>query len=1387
MKDKQVLKRILTLLAIAAATCAESRANWPTVRHNAQRNATTSQSLDARSLAPAWKYTGAGLPQPAWHGPAKWDAYSLVSDLHSMRNYDVAYDAVVVDGKCYFATSAEHAVVCLDAGSGEESWRFFAGGSVRIAPTYSDGKLYFGADDGFAYCIDGSGNLVWKFSPTAALSREKRRLIVNNGNLIPLWPVRTGVVVEAGTAYFAASLLPWDASYLCAVDANTGQPTGTGHYVRELEGMTFEGPLALSSDLLIAPQGRVPPALFARRNGQPLGSLKEGGGGAYVVVVEGEVLHGPGNKSGWVTRSDVRTGDRVATHPQARAVVVDRDVTYLLTKRMLVALERGKTQPKWMTKVSEPLSMIAAANVLIVGKLDGVEAYDIESGSPVWSGEVNGRAHGLAISDDTLFVSTDTGEIAAFRASGQQIAAAQTPDTSPTEAQWIPAPPPAIDDEALMGRWVFQRPYASWLHVQNLVNQSFASSAAPVDLVRIGELEAANIAPSGLSFTVAETLRRADVPRRDLTVEAWVRVDEAQPWGGIVSAIQDDGDEEHGWLLGYRDDRFCFGLTGREGDAKLMYMSADQPFIAGRWYHVAGTYDGKTMQLFVDGELSASSAAERGDIDYPRKTPFELGAYRDSNENYPLVGALQEVRLYRRALGDDEIGASHSAKKGLFPPPLDLTPPTPMPTMEVAVGPWLQFTGPGQAVIRWQTAEPTPTHLELQLEGERQVYSGDPREKTTEHEIHIDNLLHNRVYTYRILSDAAGKGLASEAFECDTFFDYNQPDEFYDVVNEAAARSAAAIVDEARSQAGICLLYSCNDVEVAIELARRSKYRVHWFVVADAEVESARRKLLERGAAARVYVHSLETLGNAWLTPHLASAIVVGDSAHSARPSDEEISRLLSPNGIAWLNVSTSDQRDKWHRVAGEPLSGSGSWTHAYGRSDNAAFGGEKLAGASATGELQVQWLGRPGPRYQADRGNRNPPPLAANGRLFTQGLDRMIAIDQYNGGVLWALEIPKMRRYNVPRDCANWCADDDYVYAAVRDKVWKIDAATGEVVHFDVPAKNLNGRGFDWGYVASEGKLLIGSAVGSGSSYTEFWGAAMWYDATSGPHAAKVVSDKLFAVAKADGYELWQYQNGLIQNATITIGNGKIVFVESRSAELKQAAARRIDSAELFRELFLVALDVRTGKRLWEKALESVDGTTMLCMAATDDHLVLVASHPKQFDLSAFDMNSGGKLWNTTAPWPDGREDHGVHLSRPSMIGDRLFLRPYVFDLATGELHPKRIPIGGCGTHACAADALIFRSGSGGMVSMWSPETGQYSHFPRLRPNCWLNVVPAGGCYSLPKRAADAVAATGWKPRWHSFRRRCSNRPSCIAGKTVYLHTTSNRRGRFPRLRSAL
>ena len=284
--------RISTVIFIIACGATASGADWPAFRHNNRRTSATSEKIDASSLTKVWTHKPAHEPQPAWPGPARWDAYVKRPVISSMRNYDVVYHVIAIGDALYYGSSADDAVHCLDAKTGAERWRFTTGGPVRIPPAHSGARLFFGSDDGFAYCITADkGKLVWKFSPTPG-----RRLVLNDGRLISRWPVRTGVMVRNGIATFGASLLPWKESYMCAVDAATGESKGKSRYVRKHPGLTLEGPLLAAGDLLIATQGRTGPFAFNLADGAARGRVPSTGGCFALLASDATLFVGPGPK-----------------------------------------------------------------------------------------------------------------------------------------------------------------------------------------------------------------------------------------------------------------------------------------------------------------------------------------------------------------------------------------------------------------------------------------------------------------------------------------------------------------------------------------------------------------------------------------------------------------------------------------------------------------------------------------------------------------------------------------------------------------------------------------------------------------------------------------------------------------------------------------------------------------------------------------------------------------------------------------------------------------------------------------------------------------------------------------------------------------------------------
>ncbi|MFP6598128.1 MAG: PQQ-binding-like beta-propeller repeat protein, partial [Candidatus Hydrogenedentota bacterium] len=143
-------KTSISMAILALSAVAVSAEDWPTYQHDNRRSGSTSEDLEF-PFNSTWTFKSQRSPQNAWEGPAKWDAYSTQSDLQSMRNFDPAFYVTVVKNRLYFGSSADDAAHCLDATTGEEKWTFFTNGPVRIPPTISDGKAYFGSDDGNAY------------------------------------------------------------------------------------------------------------------------------------------------------------------------------------------------------------------------------------------------------------------------------------------------------------------------------------------------------------------------------------------------------------------------------------------------------------------------------------------------------------------------------------------------------------------------------------------------------------------------------------------------------------------------------------------------------------------------------------------------------------------------------------------------------------------------------------------------------------------------------------------------------------------------------------------------------------------------------------------------------------------------------------------------------------------------------------------------------------------------------------------------------------------------------------------------------------------------------------------------------------------------------------
>ena len=76
----------------------------------------------------------------------------------------------------------------------------------------------------------------------------------------------------------------------------------------------------------------------------------------------------------------------------------------------------------------------------------------------------------------------------------------------------------------------------------------------------------------------------------------------------------------------------------------------------GNWHLIAGTYDGASLRMYVDGVQVGSGSPTNIAINYAPNTNFYIGSHVAPLVcTLPFNGAIGEVRVFNRALSASEI------------------------------------------------------------------------------------------------------------------------------------------------------------------------------------------------------------------------------------------------------------------------------------------------------------------------------------------------------------------------------------------------------------------------------------------------------------------------------------------------------------------------------------------------------------------------------------------------------------------------------------------------------------------------------------------------------------------------------------------------------------
>ena len=671
--------------------------------------------------------------------------------------------------------------------------------------------------------------------------------------------------------------------------------------------------------------------------------------------------------------------------------------------------------------------------------------------------------------------------------------------------------------------------------------------------------------------------------------------------------------------------------------------------------------------------------------------------------------------------------------------------------LKLKAGPFIHALSADSVLLQFETFEASVIDLEWNmLENELSIKEDTP---TRKHQIKLP-VRKNFNYAYK-LSSKDGK---IAEFKYDNFFNFRHEKintTSFPRANKEHQNEITEFLKSYPQGLGFSLTIGDNSAESAFEIAAQSELMVVNLEVSQNKVDEFRDQLQDKNIYGRkISALKIDELEKLPLISEIADLVWVNQGSEI---SPDEVIRLISPNkyavvnGVAdvstWLKesmlswqVEVKKYKENSVLLIKNPIENTGTWTHQYGNSDNSSFGGESLWGASSTTDFEVQWMGRPGPRFQTDRSGRKPSPLAVSGKLFVQGNERIIAVNVYNGTVYWSKDFPGLKRMNVTRDCSNWAADEKFLYLAIDNRLHKVNQQNGDVVSV-VPISEFHTENSNWSYVGLVENQVIGSASANDANFKLYHGGNNWYDKQDGMLSFKVLSDKLFSISKNDNKKTWDYKpKGAIINPTIVVVNGKISFVETRSPSNESLLNSR-GGDEIYKNTWLVSLNVKTGEKLWEQRVKTIPGKTTYYMAAGSQKYVISSSGDRMYDIQVFDEKDGKLVWKKKQKWFSG--NHGGHMSKPAVVGNRLMVKPALYNLETGEEINYNVPKvgGGCASYALTEQSVFYRGGS---VTQFNFDNRNFSKWERLRPDCWISTIPAEGMILSPE-AGGGCSCGNW------------------------------------------
>jgi hypothetical protein len=140
----------------------------------------------------------------------------------------------------------------------------------------------------------------------------------------------------------------------------------------------------------------------------------------------------------------------------------------------------------------------------------------------------------------------------------------------------------------------------------------------------------------------------------NITLEVWINVKNFKTglYEGVI--IERSGSSSHGYMLRCGGAGYVEFYVGGSGWAGGSAISSANTILLNQWYHIAGTYDGTSIKLYVDGKIIGTTSYSGGNAG---NSTCNLGR-SPAFTNRLFEGKIDELRVWNTARTETEIKAN---------------------------------------------------------------------------------------------------------------------------------------------------------------------------------------------------------------------------------------------------------------------------------------------------------------------------------------------------------------------------------------------------------------------------------------------------------------------------------------------------------------------------------------------------------------------------------------------------------------------------------------------------------------------------------------------------------------------------------------------------------